>query len=205
MTTLSVGQVAPPFRLPAAAGGELGPEDYRGKSHLIVWFTKGMGCPFCRQQMSQLARGYERFRKLNAELLEVALTKLERARFYARSFRLPFPYLCDPDYAARRAWGLERHTRSVFWYASSAVDGMRNSKLENDFGSFPPSLGEMGGLLADNDMGLFILDRDGTVRHAVSGSYWDAGKVLELPSNDEIARVLEQCERGTAGAPRRAS
>ena len=34
-------------------------EDYRGRSHLVVWFTKGMACPFCRTQMSQLARGYQ--------------------------------------------------------------------------------------------------------------------------------------------------
>ncbi|MDA8107855.1 MAG: redoxin domain-containing protein [Betaproteobacteria bacterium] len=201
MTPVSVGQPAPPFRLPAAAGGELGPQDYLGKSNLIVWFTKGMGCPFCRQQMSQLARGYGRFRKLNAELLEVTVTKPERARFYARNFRLPFPYLCDPDYAARRAWGLDWRSHSPLWYASSFVAGARMPMPENDFGKFLPALGEWAGVLADDDMGFFILDRDGTVRHAVSGSYASAGGVHELPANDEIERVLERCERSAAGVP----
>jgi peroxiredoxin len=201
MTAISVGQAAPPFRLPAAAGGEIGLQDYRGKANVIVWFTKGMGCPFCRQQMSQLARGYDRFRQKNAEVLEVTVTKPERARFYAEKFRLPFPYLCDPDYAARRSWGLDVRSHSPLWYASAFVAGARITPPENDFGKFPPPLREVPGILVDDDMGFFVLDRAGIVRHAVTGSYNTVSGTRGLPGNDEIERLLEECERSAAGMP----
>jgi len=201
MTPISVGQPAPPFRLPAAAGSELGPQDYRGKANLIVWFTKGMSCPFCRQQMSQLARAYQRFRQKNTEVLEVTVTKPERARFYAEKFRLPFPYLCDPDYAARRSWGLDFRAHSAFWYASAMIAGARTTFPESDFGKFAPALRELPGALADDDMGFFVLDRAGIVRHAVTGSYTTASGIRGLPGNDEIERRLEECERSAAGAP----
>jgi peroxiredoxin len=201
MNPIPVGQPAPPFRLPAAAGGEVGPQDYRGKANVIVWFTKGMACPFCRQQMSQLARGYERFRQKNAEVLEVTVTKPERARFYADKFRLPFPYLCDPDYAARLSWGLDFRAHSPLWYASAFVAGARVVPPENDFGKFPPPLREVPSVLVDDDMGFFVLDRAGIVRHATAGSYSVPGGTRALPGNDEIERLLENCERSAAGMP----
>src|SRR5215207_5763321 len=102
-----IGEQAPPFRLPAAQGGEIGLDDFKGRKSLVLWFTKGMACAFCRQQMSQLARGYARFQALGAEVLEVTNSTPARARLYARQFKLPFPYLCDPDRRARSAWGLE--------------------------------------------------------------------------------------------------
>ena len=198
MSSLAIGQPAPPFRLPAATGGELGPQDYRGKANLIVWFTKGMGCPFCRQQMSQLSRAYQRFRQKNTEVLEVTVTKPERARFYANKFPLPFPYLCDPDYAARRSWGLDFRSHSPLWYASAFVAGARTTIPENDFGKFPPPLREVPGVLVDDDMGFFVLDREGIVRHALSGSYATPTGTRALPANDEIEHWLEECERSAA-------
>ena len=201
MTPVSVGQPAPSFRLPAASGGELGPQDYRGKVNLIVWFTKGMGCPFCRQQMSQLARGYGRVKKRNAEILLVSLTKPERARFYAKNFPLPFPYLCDPDYAARRTWGLDARSHSPLWYASSFLAGARTPMPDNDFGKFLPALGEWPKVLADDDMGFFVLDREGIVRLARSGSYRTEAGPRNLPDIEEIERALEECERSAAGMP----
>ena len=79
---LEVGQQAPSFRLPSGHGPELGTEDYRWRSNLIVWFTKGMGCPFCRTQMSQLARGYARLQTAGAEVLQVTyeIATAERIR-----------------------------------------------------------------------------------------------------------------------------
>ena len=112
MAEVEVGQQAPTFRLPSGHGGEVGPADYRGKSNLVVWFTKGMACPFCRTQMSQLARGLGRLKAAGAEVIQVTPTKPERARFYVKNFRIPFPYLCDPDLTraprvgARRALAL---------------------------------------------------------------------------------------------------
>lgn len=38
----SVGMPAPLFRLPTAQGADVGPDDYRGRRNLVLWFSKGL-------------------------------------------------------------------------------------------------------------------------------------------------------------------
>jgi len=210
MSESMVGQQAPSFRLPSAQGPEVGPDDYRGRSHLILFFAKGMACGFCRQKMSQLARGAPRFRALDAEIVQVAPTTLERGRFYARNFQLPFPYLCDPEYRAYGAYGLGARPVPLAMRARMLVGGFRMPTPENDWGEFHPSLGELGLLTRDDDLGLFLVDREGVIRYAQTGSYvmFDGGRITGLrpiPSNEEIAREIERCREGRprAAAPGR--
>ena len=188
MSSLAVGQTAPSFRLPSGQGTEIGPEDYRNKKNLIVWFTKGFACPFCRQQMTQLARGHAKFQSLDTEVLEVAITTPPRARVYLQKFQLPFPYLCDPDYKVRKQWSLDVRSHSPLWYAKTFYQGITSPMPENDYGKFMPPIPEMPAVLADDDMGFFILDKGGVVRYALSGGYGSKA----LPSNDEIVRELEK-------------
>lgn len=202
MNETMVGRPAPSFRLPSAQGSEVALEDYRG-GNVILFFAKGMACGFCRQKMSQLARGLPRFRELHTEVLQIAPTPLERARFYARNFSLPFPYLCDPGYRAYAAYGLGRRTFPLTTWARAVYAGFTMPTPENDWGEIRPAVSELGRLLADDDLGLFIVDRDGVVRHAVAGSYVlvEQGRLAgmrSIPANDEIARVLEGCQARTA-------
>ncbi len=37
---LSVGEVAPAFRLPASSGGTIGLDDYKGRSNVILFFVR---------------------------------------------------------------------------------------------------------------------------------------------------------------------
>jgi peroxiredoxin len=91
MSGIAVGQPAPSFRLPSAQGATVALEEFRGKKNVVVWFTKGMACPFCRSQMSQLARVYLQLQQHGAEVLEITLSSLKHARLYAERFDLPFP------------------------------------------------------------------------------------------------------------------
>ena len=200
MSGLTVGQRAPSFHLPSGQGPEIGPDDYRGRSNLIVWFTKGMACPFCRQHMSQLARGYHAFQALQTEILEVTTTTPERARIYAKSFQIPFPYLCDPDYEVRRAYGLEIRSQSLATAAKKLYAGLTAPPPPSDFGKVQPSLGEIPKLVADDDMGLFILDKDSIVRYALSGAYGTTGGPRGIASNEELIRELQRCEQGESRA-----
>ena len=191
MKGLDVGQPSPSFRLPSGQGPEVGPGDYRGRRNLIVWFTKGMGCAFCRQHMTQLLRGYPTFQSLDAEILEVTPTPLDRGRLYASKFNLPWPYLCDPGYSVWRSWGLDVRSHSIGWYAAALVHGMRVPQPPNDFGKANPSLREFRSVLADEDMGFYVLDRQGVVRYTLAGSYGDAKGVRQIPGNEEIIRELK--------------
>ena len=198
MTETMVGRPAPPFRLPSAQGPEVGLEDYRGRN-VILLFAKGMACGFCRQKMSQLARGLPRLRELQTEVLQIAPTPLDRGRFYARNFRLPFPYLCDPDYRAYAAYGLGRRTLPPATLARAVYASFTMPTPENDWGEVRPAVKELGRLFADDDLGFFIVDRDGAVRYALAGSYAivEGGRLAgmrPIPANDEIFRELERCQ-----------
>lgn len=194
MVGIAVGNPAPSFRLPSAQGPELGCEDYRGKKNVIVWFTKGMGCPFCRSHMSQLARGYDEFQRRDGEILEISISPLQRARLYAQKFKLPFPYLCDPDFRVYGQWGLARREHGLGHYALSFVKGAIAPKPVNDYGTFPPPLDEMRGVLSDDDMGFFIVDKQGVVRYSLAGSYAEGKGSRPIPSNDEIVRELDRLQ-----------
>jgi len=202
MERLTAGRIAPSFRLPSAQGPEVGLDDFRGKKRVVVWFTKGMACIFCRQHMSQLARAYSRFQALDAEVLEITPTPPERARFYAKKYALPFPYLCDPQDQVKRAWSLEVRRRSPLWYAKGMFLGMTCPKPDNDFGMEPPAPGELALLLRDEDAGLYIVDREGVIRFAYADTYLtlDSAKnpVRPIPSNEEIVRELERAPHSGA-------
>src|SRR5688572_15073781 len=172
MSDIAIGSTAPPFRLPSAAGPEISTHDYRGKKNLVVWFTKGIACPFCRAHMFQIARAYPELERLSAEVLEVTPTTPERALVYGKKFALPFPYLCDPDYGVRRAWtedGVRSH--SPFWYAKSFVSMMRSAAPpppSDGFGKVTPTPREMTRMILDDDLGFFILDKEGVVRFSMA-------------------------------------
>lgn len=197
MSTLTPGQPAPGFRLPSAQGPEVVLEDYRGRKNLIVWFTKGMACVFCRQHMSQLARAYGEIKNRDAEVLEVTPTPVEKGRLYASKYRLPFPYLCDPDDSARDRWHLAVRRHGPAWYVRGMIAGMTAPHPDNDFGKEPPAPGDLPKLLRDDDTGFFIVDRTGVIRYAYTGSYVEAQApslaIRPIPANDEILRELARC------------
>ena len=191
-----IGESARSFRLPSAQGGPVGLDDFKGRSAVVLWFTKGMACPFCRQQMSQLARAYPRIKERGGEVLEVTSSTPARAQFYARQFKLPFPYLCDPDYRVRAEWGLQKRSHGPGYYVKMLAKGMKAEPPPNDFGAFKPALGEFPQVLADDDMGIFIVDRAGVVRYSLAGSYFSEAGPHAMPGPDEILRELERCATG---------
>ena len=197
MTGVSIGQPAPAFHLPSAQGPAVRLEQFRGTKNVIVWFTKGMGCVFCRQHMSQLAKIYPDIQKRETELLEIVPSTVDRGRHYAQKYRLPFPYLCDADDAVRRAWQLEVRSHGPLWYAKAFKLGMTAPKelKENDFGQDAPPVGEMLTMMRDDDSGLFVVDRAGVVRYCYAGAYVErAGgppSIRPLPPSDEILGELD--------------
>jgi peroxiredoxin len=193
MTIPRIGEPARPFRLSAAQGGEIALADFSNRRAVIVWFTKGMACPFCRQQMSQLARAYPGITERSGEVLQITGSTASRAQFYARQFKLPFPYLCDPDYRVHDDWGMAKRSHGPGYYVKRMMAATKMEKPANDFGDVTPKLSEVPGLLADEDMGFFIVDRAGVVRYALAQPYGDAAGVRSIPGPDEIMRELERC------------
>ena len=122
----------------------------------------------------------------------------DRARVYVEKFALPFPYLCDPDFRARRAWQLERRSHGPAYYAKMMYVGLTMTKPPSDYVGEDAKLSEMPKLLADADTGFFIVDKTGVVRYARGGSYFTEGGPRALPSNEEIMRELDHCREPAA-------
>jgi hypothetical protein len=150
--------------------------------------------------MSQLVRGYPEFQTHDAEILEVTPAPLQRARVYAQKFRIPFPYLSDADCRVRRLYGVERRSRSLGEYVNVFVQDMRMPTPPETFESPPSPFSDLPTLLADDDMGFFILDKDGIVQYALAGSFVTSTGVRSIPSNEEIVRELQRCEQAESHA-----
>ena len=204
MPGLAVGERAPAFRLPSAQGPIVDLDEVRTQSHVILWFTKGLGCPFCRQQMSHVVRSLPRFREVAAEPLVVTRSPLARARMYARHFAIGLPYLCDEDSAVRRAYRLDVRPKPAHWYLRKLLRLCGASFPANDYGPsgrlgnparVRPSASELVATLADEDTALFVIDKGGTVQLAKAGGMRanaGLGEVWQLPSIDEIVGVLRE-------------
>ena len=56
------------------------------------------------------------------------------------------------------------------------------------------SAGEIATLLYDEDKGLFIVDKQGVVRYALTGAYGDVEtlRVRPIPNNDELTSELQK-------------
>ena len=183
---IQIGAAAPDFHLPSAQGPEIALGDFRGRRHVIIWFTKGLACPFCRRQVVQLAGAAGQIRGLETEILLVASTPPERAQVYHRRFSLPFLYLCDPAHGVARSWGLEvrPHSARRFLRGRGAVAGA------TPFDAAHPTPGEFQELLLDDDAGFFIVDRGGIVRYAIAGSYYS--KAWQVPTNETLLTELRK-------------
>ena len=192
---LKAGDAAPALRLPSAGGPDVALGDYRGRAHVVVWFSKGMACPFCRTQMSHLGRAYPRLRGLNADVLHVTPTPPDRARMYHRRFRFEFPYLCDPEYATWQAWGLALRPHTARFLRHP--DHPPSSR----FGTVHQSPLEWNQLMAEEDGGFFVVDRAGIIRHAQVGSVYAGGWRRLFPPVDAILQIVRECELLEGPAP----
>ena len=103
---LQPGDRAPDFVLPAAdREGEISLTEYRGRTPLLLALFRGLYCPFCRRQMTQLNRTAEWLTRDGIATLAVVATPAARARQYFRYRPLRFPVAADPDLDTHHAYG----------------------------------------------------------------------------------------------------
>ena len=103
---LEPGDPAPAFALPAVnREGTVSLADLRGRPFLIGFF-RGLHCPFCRRQVTQLAEMQPALQAAGVETVAVINTPVERARLYFRYRPVPLLLLSDPDCRTHHAWGV---------------------------------------------------------------------------------------------------
>src|SRR6266403_13151 len=87
----SVGASAPLFSLTSVRGPVVDLASYRERRNVIVWFSRGFTCPFCRIYTDGIRAGYGALRDAETEVIQVAPNLLESARRYFADEILPFP------------------------------------------------------------------------------------------------------------------
>src|SRR2546428_2101044 len=102
----SIGEMAPRFSLPSLSGAEVDLASYRDRSNVVIWFSRGFTCPFCRIYTDGVRAGYGALRDAETEVIQVAPNLLESARRYFADEILPFPFVCDPDKRLYAVYGL---------------------------------------------------------------------------------------------------
>src|SRR2546422_8575016 len=93
----SIGERAPLFSLPSVRGPMVDLASYRQRRNVIVWFSRGFTCPFCRVYTDGIRTNYEALQSAETEVIQVAPNLLDSARRYFGPSPLPFPFVCDPD------------------------------------------------------------------------------------------------------------
>jgi peroxiredoxin len=181
-----VGRTAPEFRLASAQGGEIGPQDFRGAKRIVLWFSKGLFCPFCRRNMAQLGLRYPEIQAMQAEILQVTHNTLEEARGYLKHYPMKFPYLCDADRAAHERYGVEMIGMNPGGFLASSGAVIADLVLKGETTPLPiPYIRRYVG--KDTNQAVFVLDREGIVR-----AEYRLGPNAPLPSAAELVKELEK-------------
>jgi peroxiredoxin len=100
-------ELAPDLTVPLLRGGTYRLADQRPRTFTMVVFFRGLHCPVCRAQLSELERRMAEFEQRGIELIVVSGETRERTAQLAQEWRLerlPLAYGLTED--QMRAWGL---------------------------------------------------------------------------------------------------
>lgn len=191
-----VGDAAPEFRLAAAAGGEIALSDYRGNRSLLLWFSKGLFCPYCRRNMARLSQSYAQFQDCGAEILQISINTIEEARLYFRNYQLPMPYLCDAEREVHSLYGVHLERQGLAKVAENMLNSsalvVANLLLHGQKSPSPvaPVL-RMGARFQPPQL-IVLADREGVLRHVQSLGPFDT-----LPTVEELLTQLRALQQPT--------
>jgi peroxiredoxin len=191
-----VGEPAPLFSIPLLQGGRADLAGYRGRRHVVLWFSRGFTCPYCRTSMTGIIDGYRCLVEADAEVIQVAPNLLESARaFFARD-PVPYPFICDPDKRLYAVYGLgdrgaleaTRHGIVSFARAFSTGDGaaqVRGAWLDVANRNFLRRLQHH--TTTALEQGVFVVDMDGILRHRII-----AGPLDGMPDGAALAGIVRE-------------
>jgi peroxiredoxin len=191
----AVGQPAPLFSLTSVQGETVELAGYRERRNVVVWFSRGFTCPFCRVYMDGMREGYERLRATGTELIQVGPNLLQSARIFFGQDPTPYPFVCDPDKRLFAVYGLGDRgaleaTRSAvvsFTYAFTNGDTgpqLRGAWLDVVNRNFVRRLHHHA--MTALEQGIFLIDREGVIRHRNI-----VGPLDPVPRGARLAELVE--------------
>jgi AhpC/TSA family len=142
--------------------------------------------------MAQLRLNYQEFQKRDTEVLQITCSTPEEAQLYFQQYQLLFPYLCDPERAVYRLYGVPLLQRGLFeriqTVAASMTVEVSDRLLRGERSASPaPYIKRYGSTVPDQ--ALLIVDKAGIIRYVHT-----AGPIGGLPSNAEHFRQLDRLQ-----------
>jgi peroxiredoxin len=201
----AIGDTAPLFALPSLSGVTVDLASYRGRSNVVVWFSRGFTCPFCRVYTDGVRAGYEALRAAETEVIQVAPNLLNSARRYFGESILPFPFVCDPDKRLYAVYGLgdlralEATRTAVVSFAHAfthgdSVNQFRGAWFDVMNRNFVRRLHHHA--MTAQEQGLFLIDKDGVIRHTAV-----VGPIDPVPDGAQLADLVRaHCVRASVPA-----
>jgi peroxiredoxin len=201
-TRPSVGQTAPQFALPSLRGAMVDLAAYRGRRNVVVWFSRGFTCPFCRVYTDGMRAGYEALCAADTEIIQVAPNLLDSARRFFAQSPLPFPFVCDPDKRLYAVYGLgnigalEATQTAVVSFAHAFTHGDTNPQLRGAWldvmnRNFVRRLHHHA--MTAQEQGMFLIDKAGVIRHVTV-----VGPIDPVPGGIQLADLArDHCGGGT--------
>jgi peroxiredoxin len=201
----AIGDTAPLFALPSLSGVTVDLASYRGRSNVVVWFSRGFTCPFCRVYTDGVRTGYEALRAAETEVIQVAPNLLNSARRYFGESILPFPFVCDPDKRLYAVYGLgdlralEATRTAVVSFAHAfthgdSVNQFRGAWFDVMNRNFVRRLHHHA--MTAQEQGLFLIDKEGVIRHTAV-----VGPIDPVPDGAQLADLARaHCVRASVPA-----
>ncbi|MCB8945153.1 MAG: AhpC/TSA family protein [Ardenticatenaceae bacterium] len=189
-----VGNLAPQFTLPAVQGGQVSLADYVGRCRVILWFSRGFTCNFCRRYMQLIVDRYEDLTAHEIEVVQVNPNLLETSRLYFDP-ATPYPFVCDPDKRLYAVYGLgdrgvleaQKNTLISFGTAFASGEGQETVKaswLDVMNRNFLQRLHHHA--LTAVEQGVFIIDKQGIIRYRQVYN-----PMAQIPTGEELLLMTQ--------------
>ena len=102
---LETGMKAPDFTLQDKDGKNVALSDFAGKKVILYFYPKD-NTPGCTRQAQAFSTAYEKFKKMNIEVIGISKDSTASHIKFADKYSLPFILLSDPELTAIKAYGV---------------------------------------------------------------------------------------------------
>jgi putative peptide zinc metalloprotease protein len=160
---------------------------------VVVWFSRGFTCPFCRVYTDGMRTSYAALRAADTEIIQVAPNLLDSARRFFAQAPLPFPFVCDPDKRLYAVYGLgdvgalEATKTAVVSFAHAFTHGDTNNQIRGAWfdvmnRNFVRRLHHHA--MTAQEQGMFLIDKEGIIR-----SVTVVGPIDPMPGGADLAAM----------------
>jgi peroxiredoxin Q/BCP len=111
MAAPKIGNLAPAFVLRDQHNNEVALKDFKGKSHVVLYFYPKAMTPGCTVQACGIRDTAKEFKKINTVVLGISPDAPERLQKFIDKEKLNFTLLADPDHLVAEqygAWGRKK-------------------------------------------------------------------------------------------------